>query len=883
MGLSAGLRLGPYQIESPLGAGGMGEVYRARDMRLERTVAIKVLNSALIATPDVRARFEREAKAISQLNHPNICVLHDIGNANGTEFLVMEYLEGETLSERLKKGALPLDQVVKIGCEIAKALARAHHAGIVHRDLKPGNVMLTKSGAKLLDFGLAKPAAAGAGHSGSAPLSTTVMTMTSPIPQHSPVTQQGVLVGTVQYMSPEQIQGAEADARSDIFALGAMLYEMTTGKRPFEGKSQLGVASAIVEKDPEPIRTMAPTIPAELEHLITQMLAKDPEQRWQCAGDVRRVLEMRTLPPATWDLGAASPAWKRVLPWAIAAAMALVAAWGWVLLSKKVQPRRITASLEAPRDMSFDITGDRAGPPTISPDGTNIVYGAGGRLWLQQLDQEKPRLLDGTEGATFPFWSPDGKSLGLFLAGKLQTMLVTGGAPVTVCDAPNARGGTWSQAGFILFAPSLRSPIMKVPEGGGTPEPVTAIKEGIATTHRFPQMLPDGTHFLFFSANHANPYGDAGAEYVGSVDGGEPVRLVHVLHSAVYAAGRLLYLRGFSLTAQKMDLESLRLTGEPAVIASDVGYDGGTFHGLFTASDSGLLIFRNGGLADGRLQWYSPTGQADQVVEPSSISGLALSPDETRLLEITDPEGELRLAAVNGSNRTKLAAENPNGAPVWSPDGSRFAFSHLAGAGLRQLMVQASDGTGSATALYKEAVSQSPTDWSQDGKYILYERGEPGNANIWVMPTDGVSKPFAVVRSTSTWVRDGRFSPDGKWVAFAMRGTIGDEVYITPFPGPGTNWLVSHAGGHGPRWSADGKWLYFWKANNTDLVKIAVDTGTGAPTIGQKEQLLLKTLVLTTTFYDPVYAMDRHGRALISTIGASNTLTLVSNWTSGVK
>ena len=734
--------------------------------------------------------------------------------------------------------------------------------------------MLTKAGAKLLDFGLAKPAPLGAG-SGSAPLLSAAITITSPSPQASPLTQNGTVLGTVQYMSPEQIQGAEADARSDLFAFGAMLYEMATGKRPFEGKSQLGVASAILENDPEPIRTVAPDTPPALEALISRLLTKDPEDRWQCAGDARSALQIVPLQPAQPVRATASPVPQRVVPWAIAAA-ALVAAGLWALDARATVPVRIVSSLEAPRDMTFDITGDRAAPPVMAPDGMSIVYGAGGKLWLRQLDQDKPRVLEGSEGAAFPFWSPDSKAIGLFSSGKLQTLSVAGGAPVVVCDAPNARGGTWSREGFILFAPTIRSPIVKVPAGGGHPEPVTALKEGKATTHRWPQMLPDGKHFLFFAADHANPYGDEAAEYVGSADGGEPVRVVHAIASAVYAGGRLLYLRGSTLTAQTFDLRSWRLTGEPTVVASDVGYDYGTWHGLFTASDSGPLIFRNGGLADGRLQWFTPAGQPDNVVRDSLVGGVSLSPDETGLLTITNPDGILVLAAVNGSARTKLTSAGNNDAPVWSPDGRRVAFNHVGSPGLGQVMVQSTDGSGTPAPVYKETIWQSPTDWSRDGKYILYERGEPGNANIWVMKADGAGKPFPLVQSTG-WLRDAHFSPDGKWVAFTLRGTGGDEVYVTPFPGPGANWQVSHAGGHGSRWSADGKWLYFWKASNTELVRVAVGTGDRQPTIAEREQPVLKSSVFTNTFFDPVYAIDRGGRDLVSTMGASNTLPVVSN------
>jgi serine/threonine protein kinase len=360
----------------------MGEVYRARDTRLDRVVAIKVLNSALVASPDLKARFVREAKTISQLNHPHICTLFDVGHQDGTDYLVMEFLQGESLADRLKHGPIPLGELVKVGSEIADALERAHRAGIVHRDLKPGNIMLTNSGAKLLDFGLAKPAAVGAmAGNGSAPLLSAAMTITSPSPQQSPLTQQGTLVGTLQYMSPEQLQGKEADGRSDIFAFGAVLYEMATTKRPFEGKSQIKVASAILEDDPPAITSIAPALPVALQHLVTRMLAKDPDQRWQCASEIKPALAMAALPSSLAAAGT-QPLWRQFLPWAVAVLGCVLATGVFLFRPTARQPQRTITYLVPPGELSFDTAGDRGAPPVVSPDGTQIVFGAGGEIMV---------------------------------------------------------------------------------------------------------------------------------------------------------------------------------------------------------------------------------------------------------------------------------------------------------------------------------------------------------------------------------------------------------------------------------------------------------------------------------------------------------------------
>jgi serine/threonine protein kinase len=886
----------------------MGEVYRARDTRLDRSVAIKVLNSALSATPDLKARFEREAKAISQLNHPNICVLHDVGSEvpvfegetpaphdgessssptsdsdQKIDFLVMEFLDGESLADRIKnKGALPLSELIRIGCEIADALDKAHRAGIVHRDLKPGNVMLTRSGAKLLDFGLAKPAVTGTStRIASAPLLSAAMTMTSPGPPNSPLTQHGVLVGTVQYMSPEQIQGMEADARSDIFALGAVLYEMGTGKRAFEGKSQLKVASSILEDEPQPVNLQQKTAPAGLAHLIRACLAKDPDQRLQSALDVKLALLWLGEVAATPVADRTARRWKQLLPWIAFSASLLAGVALFIFRPAPAPARRMVAYLTPPGDFTFDVMGDRGAPPVVSPDGMKLAFGAGGKLWLRQLDQDHPRELDGTDGASFPFWSPDSKSIGFFQAGKLRTMDVQGGTIATVCDAQDGRGGSWSAAGFILFAPTVSSAILKVPASGGTPTPVSSLKAGI-TTHRWPQVLPGGKRFLYFAASHANSGGsDDTGIYAGSTDGGESILLLHVPVSGMFAGGKLLFLRGTTLMEQGLETRHARLEGEPRPVASGVGYDLGVWRGTFSVADNGVLVYSGGDPGSHHLQWFGSNGQPEkEMAEAGHYAPTALSPKGSRLAAANDPQGDLWVVDLNGGGRIRIT-DGRSANPVWSPDERQLAYLRFESGGSWRMVVRSSDGTGTERVLDPEPATQMPSDWSPDGKHILYDRGDTGTSQIWAVAAEPGGKPFPVVQ-TGAWDRGAHFSPDGKWIVFTSRESGADQVYVTPFPGPGPKWQVSAHGGDGPRWSADGKWICFWNAAHNILFKVSVSPGGGRPVFGA-EMPFINGAVYVSSGYRPDYSLSRDGRALVNRVGEQSArFTIVTSWEEGV-
>src|SRR5688572_29624796 len=615
--LSAGSRLGPYEILAPLGAGGMGEVYRARDTRLERTVAIKVLAAHLSSSPDVRQRFEREAKTISQLSHPHICALHDVGREGETEYLVMEYLEGETLADRLLKGPLPLEQTLRYGVQIADALDKAHRQGIVHRDLKPGNVMLTKSGVKLLDFGLAQAVAPASQQSSLTAFPT----------QHA-LTQEGTILGTFQYMPPEQLEGKEADARTDIFAFGCVLYEMATGKKAFSGATQASLISSILRDEPPPISQIQPMSPPALDHVIRKSLAKDPEDRWQNAADLGG--ELKWIAEGGSQTGTAAVAIPRRtmqawIPWALAGLLLVVT----LFLGNEVRRLRtgggaqpVHSFIDPPEKTEFRLTGDDSAPIAISPDGSRVVFGAGGKLWVRSLSAGTAAPLPATEGGRFPFWSPDSRSIGFFSDGKLKILEASGGPVQTICDAPNPRGGAWGKSGVIAFAPDISTGISRVAASGGTASPLTTLTDRKKhTTHRWPHFLPDGKHVLYLAATHANPKSEESGIHVVSLDDGAPRRLLSSYDSAQYASGVILSVRDTSLMATPFDSGRVAVTGPAVRVADDVNLDTGVWRGTFTVSETGVLadlIAQEGG--GGRLTWVDFAGRKLATIgEKSSV------------------------------------------------------------------------------------------------------------------------------------------------------------------------------------------------------------------------------------------------------------------------
>lgn len=872
MALTPGTKLGPYEIQSPLGTGGMGEVYRARDTRLGRDVAIKVLPSHLSSDPDLKARFEREAKAISALSHPHICHLYDIGSQDGIDYLVMELLEGESLADRLQKGRLPLKQALQYGVEIAQALDTAHSNGIVHRDLKPGNVMLTKSGAQLLDFGLAKPAQnVGAMASGS------MATMSKPL------TVDGTILGTFQYMAPEQVQGRDADARSDLFALGAVLYEMATGQRAFAGKSQISVMSAILEKDPEPVSALQPMAPLVLDHVIQRALAKDPDDRWQTARDLMQ--ELKWSAESAQLTGAAAPTApartnREALAWLISGALVaiLIAGAVWWRNSK---PSGETMYFPAPLPFpAKDIA--------VAPNGHTIAlvaYQESVRrnvLWIYELGSHGARSLADTEGASYPFWSADGRSLAFFADARLKKLEVSGGPVQTICDAPSGRGGTWNKDGVIVLAPATNAGLYRVSASGGTPTRISTLEMNSgADSLRWPVFLPDGRHYLYLAANFTGRKG-VNAIFVGSLDSNEKRFVVDTTANAAYAApGYLLFYRDKTLLAQSFDLRRFALRGEATTILPEIQYLPQVKRAVFAVSDQGLLVAQSGAEAAlSQLVWFDRMGNAvGSVGNPEVYGNVFLAQNGGWLaVDKTDMESlntDIWTYELQHDSAKRLTFDPAlDAVPIWSPDATQFVF-----ASDRQLLfalyLKDSNGAHDEKSIVHDDVADFPSDWSRDGKYILYYRG----TDLYFVTFPGL-KSSLFLKAPST-LRNGQFSPDGKWVAYASNETGKWEIYVTSFPDARGRWQVSSAGGEQPRWRGDGKELFYL---SLDGKMMATPVTTGAHfDAGTPVALFQSTPRQPILVYDLfVYDVSRDGqRFLINTQvkqAESAPMSVVLNW-----
>jgi eukaryotic-like serine/threonine-protein kinase len=889
-----GNTLGAYQILGKLGEGGMGEVYRARDSRLDRTVAIKVLPPHLSTSPEARERFEREARTVSQLSHPHICAIYDVGREGDVAYLVMEYVEGEVLADRLGKGPLPLEQALRVGAQLADALDSAHRHGIVHRDLKPGNIILTRAGAKLLDFGLAK-------------LAPALIRPTEPgsdrmaVATQAHLTGEGTILGTVQYMAPEQLEGREADPRTDIFALGAVLYEMVTGRKPFAAASQASLISAIMTGEPPPPSSLAAAAPPLLDRLTKACLEKNPDDRVQTAHDV--LLQLRwvaegshsgvSVPATTSTRGPLDALRRAWAPWSIA--IAATAAAAWLAVMRTATPvhapgRSVRSTILLPERLSLNNA-------VISPSGDRIVFSGlvrTGRpqLWVRPLDTEVAMPLGGTEGGVLPFWSPNGRDIGFFADRTLKRVSAAGGTPLSLYNIDGV-GGAWSPGGDILFsAPS--GPIYRVSANGGQATAVTALDGSRGeTAHRYPSMLPDGRRFLFLAMKPAgSPRDPAYRICVGSLDGGAVTPIIPASFNPQYADGYLLFIRGGdwggSLLAQPFDPTRLHTTGAPVTVSGYVAmYPEFAGLGSYSVSNTGVLLYDASGLLT-RLHWFDRGGRpAGTFGDPAPRTAPRLSPDGSRVVyNVYDPGTQTTQVWIGDLERgveSRLTSPPAsNSTPIWSPDGRRVAYQsdakHQA-----DIHVRLADGSGGHEAITDEEGQFVPRAWSADGRTLIAFDREPAGerlVGLTAIPLAVGGTRLKIVPRVASNIVGVSLSPDERWIAYDTDETGRREVHVVSYPEGTGKIQISNAGGFDPKWTRNGRELLYI-APAGQVMAVAVETG-GAFRAGTPAPL----------FAVPEGALEhlevsRDGQRFLFTVpvikSSSVPLTLVQHWTAGLQ
>ena len=817
MALTAGTRLGPHEIADQLGAGGMGEVYRATDTRLDRTVAIKVLPEHLADDPQRRERFEREARAVSSLNHPHICTLHDIGEQDGTHYLVMELVEGDTLQQRLEKGRLPLDQALEYAIQIADALDKAHRQGVVHRDLKPGNIMITKSGTKLLDFGLAKL-------KGDAGQVSPLSQMPTQDPS-APLTAEGTIIGTLQYMAPEQLEGKEADARTDIFAFGAVVYEMVTGKKAFEGPTQASLIGSIMQSEPRSMSELVELTPRSLDRLIARCMTKDPDERWQTARDLKVELE--------WA-GGETP---QVLPEplqvtrpnrGVSIGVGVILALAVLLLV----PTFLPPSAPPPSLQAFGMqTPDSSGAPfhiAISPDGKRAAFIARGpsgtQLWVRSLDSLEAQMIDQTDGAYGPFWSSDSRFVGFVANGMLKKVNPDGGGPQTLAKAYSDTGGSWNEDGVVLFNGDATG-LYRISEDGGTAEPVSILDTSREeTAHVLPQFLPNGEHFLYLAQSRNPEYTGI---YVSSLAGSSDAKhIVSTDLQASYVDGYLLYVDGQDLLAQSMDLSALELVGDVYKVAENIRVNSDNGRAGFTAADQ-ILLFRGDLDPRNELGWYDRNGLRVEVVSEGDVGGLSLSPSGTHLAfhqrDSRLGSADVWVLDLERGIPTKETLD-PTGEfnPIWSPNGDHVVYQQRM-TGTANLYEKRVGQSGDPTSLPSEGIFPIPRHWSADGRFLFYDAGPSGSRDVWVLDLDGDRVPTVVLNSRFHEI-DAQLSPNGSWLAYSSTESGVPEVYVQGYPDSTRRVQISQGGGNQPRWRGDGEELFYLTSAN-ELVAVSMTDG----------------------------------------------------------
>ncbi len=875
MSLPPGKQLGPYTVIAAIGAGGMGEVYRAIDTRLDRTVAIKILRDSFVQS-EMRQRFEREARTISKINHPNICILYDIGQEDGVDYLVMEYLEGETLSDRLQKGALPLDQIFRYGTEICKALFIAHKNGIVHRDLKPGNIMITKSGVKLLDFGLAKIREPESGAS-------NVFTKTN-------LTEEGAVPGTPAYMAPEQLEGQRADARSDIFALGTVLFEMSTGKRPFENAGLGSLISAILKEDPPPPSSLNSSLSPGFDRLIALCLSKDPDERWQSPYDM--ALEMKRISgaqsgdrPKSDSSGAQKWKW---ISWALASVLLLLSlllfrAQFWQKPLADAQVTRFT--IPPPANNRFE------GSIAVSPDGKQIAFAAidadgNQMLWIRPLDAEKATTLPGSEEAIYPFWSPDSRSVGFFTNRSLKTMELATGSAQTLCAVADSRGGTWNQRGMILFAAEAGGTLYRISSRGGSPAVVATIRPS-QTSIRFPYFLPDGDHFLFYMLKADARSGVS----AGSLRTVADTLLVSGESGGIYSeTGHLVFQHDTSLYAQTLDEKRLLLSGEPLML-SEKSWISGWIPGVtaFSASRNGVLAYRTGGLQKYQFALFDRSGKLLKPIGPEGVlAEPSLSPDEKRvsLSYVSSANGFqadvwiLELLRGNFIRLTTGPAMSVNS--LWSPDGNSIVYTSYPGGGLYQRSLE----QNSSVTLWKTESFAGPEDWSKDGRWLVFSTIDftTNKSDLWLLPMTGNDRKATPWLQTRFNEASGQISPDSKWILYASDESGKFEIYLNSFPVSGQKIQISNAGGEQPRWRGDGKEVFYI---SPDKKVVSVELNFGETLEPGTPRILFQTQIVPMIEARNHWDVTADGQTfLINTTSPSTAeapIEVITNWTSLLK
>jgi Tol biopolymer transport system component len=826
MALTPGTKLGPYEIISPLGAGGMGEVYRARDTRLDRDVAIKVLLTSMASDPSLRQRLEREAKAVSKLSHPHICTLHDIGHQEGIDFLVMELVEGESLEQRLLKGPLPADQVIRYAAQIADALAKAHKRGFTHRDLKPANIMLAKSGAKLMDFGLAK-------QSGPAPLATALTEMTM---DQAKLTSEGSMVGTFQYMAPEQLEGKEADARTDIFALGEVIYEMATGKPAFTGKSRASLIAAILTVDPPSIAELQPLAPSSLERVVRKCLAKDPDDRWQSASDLAS--ELNWMLTGGSQTGAAAPvivqqkATARAIWIGVGIVLVLLAAYlGWQIGrgEHSAGPMHLTVTL--PPGKSLPNTSTK--PIAISPDGSAVVYAAAGedrkmQLYLRRLGSFESAAIAGTEGARCPFFSPNGEWLGFMSEdGKLKKILLRGGSAVTLADDAGI-GGAWADDGTIYYLKTFTSGVYAVSAAGGQPRQVTKPESGPDDrAHVWPGPLP-GNSGVLFTVWTGRTFNDARIEGLSFATGKRKVLIEGATSGTYIPGGYLAYAHNGALFVVGFDPKRLEVKGTPTPVIEGVMTGASSGDAVFAVSNSGTLAFQPGTLMSypRNLVWVDRSGKVTNITqEIRPYDAPAVSPDGKRIaLTLQGSTFDVWVYELDRDALTKVSFGGDDYLPRWSPDGKTLAY-FSSKSGHFQVYVKHGILQGEETVVTDGPELKTLYDWTPDGREIIFARKNKDTGwDLYAAAIEGDHKPRPLVVMPFNQAM-ASVSPDGKWLAYVSDESGQNEVFVQAMSDSAIRAQISSAGGTDPRWARSGNELLFRSKDQLMSVKFAPGAG----------------------------------------------------------